>query len=390
MPIGKTNVYRMDRRTLMKLTGAMGIGVTFIDPDELFAQDPMNCDKIKIENTKIDYEQTSGSVYYWIDGNNFGARTNAKSRANISVFITLKQKESAFVESVVLIDDTKRVLGARYMDSSMKMVRGGHPPYVRFENIEIDPTKTYKVIYSVKDGFQTTLFVTALSPKELPKGRTASENSALNESINWLPDKMRKDFSYFLIEGENTPSKTPGLFTTPYQFYTDNGLSNHCSRGVIKEIGSDGTFKINVEFMHDDTNDPYHFMRYFVIMDPVGRLLGFHKRDINDPDRSSVDNGVELKNPILPTDAPATKEAKKKAGKWVEIVSLLSDTRKCFDPKTNTQTALSKVDFYQIKDPNNPNPSDNIQIADIRDCPYIQIYTEDSYDAMARSIIRLR
>jgi hypothetical protein len=374
MPIGKTIKYTMDRRQLLKLTGAMGIGVTFLDPEKLYAADPANCEKIKIDNSGSKFEQTQGSIYYWIDGNNFGHRTNVKSRANISVFITLKQKDSAFVESVVLIDEAGKVLGARYLDASMKMVRGGFPPYVRFENIEIDPKKTYKVIYAVKDGFQTSLYVTALSPKELPVGRTASENSALNESINWLPNKMRTDFSYFLIEGPNTPSKTPGLFTTPFQFYTDNGLDNHCSRGVVKEIGSDGSFKVNVEFMHGDTTET-HFMRYFVIMDPVGRLLGFHKRDFKD---------TAGKNSATNLVAP---------GSHVEVMSLEKDTRTCFDPTANNgagaQTTKTKVDFYNIKDPNRP-AEDNIQIADIRDCPYIQIYTEDSFDAMARSIIRLR
>jgi len=372
MPIGKTDKYIMDRRKLLKLTGAMGIGATFIDPEILYAADPANCEKIKIDNSGSQLEQTQGSIYYWIDGNNFGHRTNVKSRANISVFITLKQKQSAFVESVVLIDDQGKVLGARYLDASMKMVRGDFPPYIRFENIEIDTKKVYKVIYSVKDGFQTSLYVTALSPNELPPGRTASENSALNESINWLPNRMRTDFSYFLKDGPNTPSKTPGLFTTPFQFYTDNRLDSHCSRGVINQIGSDGNFSINVEFMHGDSPgaNSSHFMRYFVIMDPVGRLLGFHKRDAGDPKMSSADNLVVN-------------------GSHVEIMALESDTRTCWDPVTKTQTNKTKVDFYNIKDPNRP-AEDNIQIADIRDCPYIQIYTEDSYDAMARSIIRLR
>ncbi len=370
MPIGKTSKYVMDRRKLLKLTGAMGIGATFLDPETLYAADPANCEKIKIDESGKDFEQTQGSIYYWIDGNNFGARTNVKSRANISVFITLKQKESAFVESVVLIDDKGKVLGARYLDASMKMVRGGFPPYIRFENIEIDTKRVYKVIYAVKDGFQTSLYVTSLSPKELPVGRTASENSALNESINWLPNKMRTDFSYFLADGPNTPSKTPGLFTTPFQFYTDNGLDAHCSRGVIKEIGSDGNFKINVEYMHGDSTAT-HFMRYFVIMDPVGRLLGFHKRDFTDPKKSDSAANLVFN------------------GSHVEIMALERDTRKCWDPVALVQTDKTKVDFYNIKDPNRP-AEDNIQIADIRDCPYIQIYTEDSFDAMARSIIRLR
>ena len=32
----------------------------------------------------------------------------------------------------------------------------------------------------------------------------------------------------------------------------------------------------------------------------------------------------------------------------------------------------------------------DLQIGNIADCPYIQFYTEDSYDAIARNMIRLR
>lgn len=395
MPIALTNIYEMDRRQLAKLTGAMGIGAMFIDPDTLYAQDPGMCNKIKIEQSEGTYNQSKGTVHYWIDGVNFGRRSNLKTRANIALLITKKQKASSYVQSIALIDDTKKVLGVRYFDASIKMVRPGHefPPYIRFENVEINPKRTYKAIYSIVEGSKTVLYSATLSSDTPVAGFDPSDNSALNKNVKWLPERMREDFKVFLEA--NLPNATPGLFSTPFQFYTDGSLDAHCSRATIKELGSDGNFKINVDFMHDDTSNYFHYMRYFVIMDPVGRILGFHKRY-----RSETTANAPIRN-ATPTD-PA---------KYVEVVPLEKDNSLCWrddvnltegdlpagkrtpnapltnkipsnDPRRGEEgVAQKKVIYYNI-------PPD--QIADIRDCPYIQIYTEDSFDAMARSIIRLR
>ena len=87
--------------------------------------------------------------------------------------------------------------------------------------------------------------------------------------------------------------------------------------------------------MHDDGGAD-HYMRYFVVMDPVGRLLGFHKRSFGD--------GMS---------------------EFVNVSKL-----------TPAQIAQEALEPHQI--------------ADIRDCTHVQIYTEDVYDALARSVIRLR
>ncbi len=209
----------------------------------------------------------------------------------------------------------------------MKML-DGHVPYVRFENLELDHTKDYYCVYTVRSGSTLKLYTAKI---EKP------ETSRLNTT--WLPQTMRNDFKNFLVGGEN---QTPGLLTTQFQFYTLNGLAAHTARGRVTEMASDGkSFKVNIDFMHGDAAAD-HYMRYFIVMDPVGRLLGVVKRaQMGDAAGGAV------------------------VGQTVNVT-----------PITDKQ----KEDMG-IPD---------LQVANIADCPYIQFYTEDSYDAIARNMIRLR
>jgi len=262
----------------------------------------------------------------WIDGLHFDkAHSDLSSRANITLFMDLSQTANSFVESVVLMDPNKKTLGARFFDASMKMI-DGHVPYVRFENVQLDPTATYYCVYTVRNGTKSSLYTATIAQPT---------TSRLNTT--WLPQTMRDDFKTFLQK--NTANATPGLITTQFQFYTANGLTNHCARGRVTNMASDGSsFTVNIDFMHADAAAD-HFMRYFIVMDPVGRLLGFHKRaGMND---GGISNGAL-------------------------DVTKLSDGDKA---------------TFNVPD---------LQVANIADCPYIQFYTEDSYDAIARNMIRLR
>lgn len=332
MPFGKTEIYQMDRRSLLKLTGAMGIGATFVNPQELFAAG--GCDQILIDNGDFEATQAGAKLQFWIDGILFGGRSSLSARANITLFMPLTQTEDSYVESVVLMDAGKKTLGARFFDPSMKMYDSDYVPYVRFENLELDSTKDYYCVYTVKTGNDVKLYTATIS-KPVP--------SALKE--DFLPQKMKNDFKAFLVGGDNP---TPGLFTTQFQYYTKNGLGMHTARGRVQSIGSNGDFTINIDFMHADypknpkTGAYDHFMRYFIVMDPVGRILGVRKRE------SPEDN-----------DKGVVK------GKYTAVSKV--------DEATKTLFAI-----------------DPQQIADIRDCPYIQFFTEDSYDALARNMIRMR
>ena len=323
----------MDRRKLLKLTGTYGVGATFLTPGQVLAAD--DCVEIIIENGDFGADPAGATLQFWIDGMHFGSRTDLPSRANITLWMGLDQSANSYVESVVLMDENSNTIAARYFDSSMKMIKGAYVPYVTFENIELDSEKTYHTVYSVKNGTNSTLYYATIENPEV---------SRLNTT--WLPQNgndfdMRGDFKNFLIGGEGD---LPGLITTQFQLYTKNSLSDHTARGKMKDMSSNGDFTVNIEFMHGDTQQKdangnfTHFMRYFIVMDPVGRLLGFHRR-------THGEGGI-----------------------------------------TNGTWDVSKI-TQQQKDDWNINET---QIADIRDCPYIQFYTEDSYDAIARNIIRFR
>jgi len=322
MAFAKVSAYEMDRRQLLRMTGTMGIavGASYVVGDELYAAG--NCDKIVVENGTVDATQAAAQLQYWIDGLHFGQRTALASRANLTLWMDLKQTADTYVESVVLMDPNKKTMAARYFDASMKML-DGRVPYVTFDNMTLDYTKTYYIVYTVRSGSRAKLYSAQI---------TNPETSRLNTTF--LPQKLRDDFKTFLFQTANNP--TPGLITNQFQFYTKNGLAAHTARGRVKTMASDGSsFAVNIDFMHGDL-DAQHYMRYFIVMDPVGRILGFKKRAFGDPESGNLD--------------------------------------------------VSKVSDQQVADYAIPAA----QIANIADCPYVQIYTEDSYDAIARNVIRFR
>ncbi|MCX6126535.1 MAG: hypothetical protein NTV34_17510 [Proteobacteria bacterium] len=326
MPFANVETWEFDRRQLLRLTGTAGIAA-FISPGELFAADI--CAKVSPSSVTVKAEESGRRLQYWVDGLHLmSSESNIKSRANLAVFMNLKQNAFSYVESIVLMDSEKRTMGARYFDVTHKM-QGGYVPYVVFENIVLDSKQTYTVIYSVREGSKALLYTATISNPEL---------SRLNSEF--LPASFQSDFNNFSSIGNNP---TPGLITTPFQYYTQNGLATHSARGHVMELGSDGTFKIDIEFMHGDAG-PTHYMRYFVVMDPVGRLLGYTKR----ADQTVAPSGA------------------KSDGAQFMSIQRLSDV--------------------QVKDLGlEPH-----QIADIRDCPYVQIFTEDAFDALSRASLRLR
>jgi hypothetical protein len=351
MPSTKVDVYEFDRRQLLQAVGSLGVASAVLSPAELFASGL--CEKIGEHNDSNGAIVSGRRLQYWIDGLHLvSGESNVRSRANVALFMNLKQLSSSYVESVVLMDSQKRTIGARYFEQSQKM-EGGFVPYVMFENVALDSTKDYHVLYSVREGTKSIIYTAIISKPQ---------QSRLNSEF--LPISFQRDFNKFFVTGDNP---TPGLITNPFQYYTKNGLATHCARGKIVDVSSNGQFKINIEFMHGDGGAD-HFMRYFVVMDPVGRLLGFHKRSFGDGISGSVDVSRLTDKQIaqLACDdgqADADEAKKDKVAKCMSDLELKPDL-----------IAQMRLDLY----------------ADIRDCTHLQIYTEDVYDALARTVIRLR
>ena len=319
----------VDRRRFLAACGAtVGFGLALNGFDQLFAIG--DCQAISMDVSAsgvINGGAISNLLSYWIDGihlgepGDSGATSDLPSRANLSVFINKAQTTGEFVESVVLTRTDNTILAANYYDANSKTI-SGKLPYVIFENIEFISASSYYIYTMVRRGTYLDIYRYEL---DYPR------RSRLNASF--LPTKMLDDFAQFV--GDNK-----GLVTSPWEFYTQNTLSLHTARGIVNSLNSDGTFRFDVELMHADASTA-HYMRYFIITDPVGRLLGLTKRNYLDPlTQTSTLTG----NPYMPV------------------------------------TAISDKDLISFA-------IDRSSTADIRDCPYVQIFTEDVFDALARSVV---
>lgn len=333
------------RRGFVHTLGSCGVAAMVLRSTDALSG---HCAYVNDANQNFNAQPSFGTVRYWIDGMHFGADSDLPSRANIALFVDVNQTASSFVSKVFLTDPDNNVLAAQFLSDNEKTI-SGKVPYIIFENIALDPATSYRIVFVIKEGAETTEYVSTVNP-----GLTAYD-----VNHQYLPNRFRTDLGTFLVDG--SMNITPGLLSSPFRYFTDNGLSHHCARARFNSIGVDGSFSVNVDFMHGDANAS-HFMRYFIVLDPVGRILGFHKRDFADPNKNSAGNLVVN-------------------GSHAEIVRLSDDLRTCFDPQTNTQTGVSKMAFYDI-------PAS--AIADIRDCPYVQVVTDCNYDGVFKSTIRLR
>ena len=230
-----------------------------------------------------------------------------------------------------MTDSSNKVIAAYYYDATTKMSTG-HVPFVIFENIELDHTQSYRVFYVVKKGSESLLYL-----HEIANPSRSSMNS------HFLPELIRQDFVQFIYE------KTPGLLTNPFQFYTQNGIDTHSAKGHILDIGSDGSIKVDMELMHGDSNES-HFMRYFMILDPVGRIVGYVKRDWD---------------PSVGTRGAATEVTGTKGGAGSMIVEQLS---------------AAQISQLGLKES---------QIGNVNDATFLRFATEDIFDALAMSVYRL-
>lgn len=336
MPIATARAYEMDRRQLLTMVGTYGIGATFLRPSQLTAQEV--CKEIDA-GSLVDIPQKGGAkLYYWIDGmytnhpdidGQIPADQRLPVRANLTVLMELGQRSANFVESVVLMGEQRETIGVRYFDASMKMI-SGCVPYVTFENIVLDPAKTYYIVYNTRSQNSSTLYESEIKNPVLSK-----------LTADFVSARLQQDLKSFIANGKTNLNPVPGFVTYPFTYYTRNGLHSHNARGRVMQLASaSADFAIDIDFMHGDVNQD-HYMRYFIVMDPVGRVLGMHRRDFGDPNTTG-----------------ALRVAK------------LSDS-----DRVKYQVPIGNPDYG---------------VPDIRDCPHIQIYTEDAYDAIARSIIRLR
>ena len=193
-----------------------------------------------------------------------------------------------------------------------------------------------------------------------------------------LVDELRDSNRYHFKDDD----KKTGYVTTPF------GATNqgpHTARAHIKKIETSGPnkgdFKIEIDFMHVD-GDEAHYMRYFLVLDPVGRVLGGVRRIHGDgvTGKVLVMRGFHTPRHSDPEKSP-TSLVKKYEYDKKEYLELHG---KRITKATNPPSLVA------INSLTDKQRELYISSLSILDCPFISIYTDDRHHAIARFSIRLR
>ncbi|NRA45397.1 MAG: hypothetical protein HRU09_10630 [Oligoflexales bacterium] len=345
----KSIIYNIDRRDLLKLTTASASLMMMPNFDEAHAAGM--CDKAVNEDftNVVTSPNDKAELFYWIDGpmsNQFGTgTTNPIVRSKMAVSLdypaVFTPDEVSYVEAYVLTDINNKIIAAQSLPQ--KQMYSPFGSYGIFDNLDINPNvedvKVFVFIRNKKGTEDTTeVRVFEINKKFIRTSKLnydhLSSTAQAGIPANFIAD-MRQSRHGLTTENE----LERGMITTQYANFAS--LAQHTVRSKLIEIKDEGagnkaSFKFEVDMMHNDLSDA-HYMRYFLVLDPVGRVLGGLKRIFGEGSRTR-------KTQVVTQD----------------VVNM-----------TNTAFISSLA-------------------LDIRDCPYVQVLTEDNHDAIARVTHRLR
>ena len=390
-----TKEFLMERRTFLKWSAAAAVAGSVIDIDAAFAAGECKAvGDISSAASSVLSKPASNAgkeLLYWIDGPmNVGLPDYSgglQTRARLSCTMNLLHTAASFIESVSLVEDpagSKILLAQTFYGPSAGTITG-RAPYTVFENLELDYNKIYQILYVKNVGGMITVYQhTIMNPRPSRFDYTHAPGSLLEQVESFMPDlvgELRDSNRYHF---RSDPTKT-GYVTTPF----GTTQADHHARAHIKNIvtsgANKGDFEIEIDFMHGDEDDA-HYMRYFLVLDPVGRVLGgvrrIHGDGLDAPNMRKVlvKRGFHTPRHPDPAKSPAT------LGKKYEYDS--KEYLELHGKKiTNSTNPPSLVEIQLL------NAAQKIQYIDslsILDCPFISIYTDDRNHAIARFSIRLR
>lgn len=313
---------KISRRIFGKLLSVLSIGSANISP--LGAAE---CQDDEDDEDLIEFKNPitapKNAVFFWINGIFFGKNYLNKG-GNITFFLKVPQNTNHFVEKVVFANELKKTLAVRYFDAKDKTATG-YPPYIMINRIDLVRNDKFFLVYRVREGKEKKVYRKTISQTDLQRGDFRDR-----QNQQQLPAKMRFELQ---------EARHQGIVTSSMNFKSNistTDVAKHIVKANLLELRDDNNFKIKIPFLHDDI-DKDHYMRYFFVTDPVGRLLGLKKR----------------------TYTPGNSE------KFV-IVSAMTE-------KEKNEWGLTSE-----------------KVAKINDCPYVMVFVDDVKEAIAQSIIWFR
>jgi len=279
-------------------------------------EEPLNCNQ-DIVKTETAITCDPDKCIFWIDGL-YVDKSQIRPRANLAFLLKFPQTPEHYIDKVVLADGDKQTLGVRYFEPHDK-ISTGYLPYLIFNNVDLSRSRRYFLVFQLRDKGETYIYRKTLSTFDLRRTRLDGSE---------IPAQMRSD----LETAHN------GIVSSPLQFRTNlsrKSVRQHMVRAQLVELTNDHNFAIQVGFFHEDESAS-HYNRYFIVTDPVGRILGITKREFNDENQGAV------------------------------IVSALTENDR-------NRWGLTKD-----------------KVAKINDCPYVMVFVDDVKESLSKTTIWLR
>jgi hypothetical protein len=327
------------RRDLFKLISSLGISGVF---DSGFAA---QCDK-----TSTEFVVTDHQIYYWLDGfQRLSAYTHKEgpktfSTCRLALSIDLPHNINSYVESVHVYKNSTELVAVQCFTDKVPNSMG-KTPFCVFEGLMVEERVDILDIYfSVRElGTKLSYFRYRISSDNVRESRLDFSHltpGAVGRVMNPFVDDIKAASHQFAFPSDsNLAPPGFGYFTTVFHRFVD--IDPHFVKSKIRSLSPNGDFSIEIAAMHDDVSED-HYMRYFLVLDPVGRILGGLKRRMAGPGRSAY-NTINRR----------------------------------LDIQTNDSALFDKE-------------RQNLLTRNIIDCPYIMVITEDRQDALARNSIRIR
>ncbi len=210
-------------------------------------------------------------INYWVGG--FSYKTpGLNSRASLAILLKEPQTNATYIDKVVLTTADSAIVAASYFSATDK-ISTGYLPYLIYNNLSFSSAKYFLYIQQQASG-------------QIQRYRyTFTQSSLTRSTLNGiqLPAKVR---------GELNMDPLFGTISSLFSYPEKVDMSKHIVQAQFVFLSKNNAFSIKIKSMHKDVSIN-HYMRYFIVTDPVGRILGLHRRNPGELDDCIISNLTE-------------------------------------------------------------------------------------------------
>lgn len=228
-----------------------------------------NCGDLKDYKNAISWSEDK--ISFWVGGFSYST-PGINTRASLAILLKEPQTNTSYIDKVVLTTSDSIIIAASYFSATDK-ISTGYLPYLIYNNLSFSGSKYFLYIQQQANG------------KVQRYRYTFTQNSLAHSTLNGLqlPAKVR---------GELNADPLSGNVSSLYSYPEKVDMSKHIVQAQFVFLSKNNAFSIKIRSMHKDVSVS-HYMRYFIVTDPVGRILGLHRRNPGELDDCIVSNLTE-------------------------------------------------------------------------------------------------